>query len=529
MPSTEHSMQITDEVEEEIAEESFVTNQITVVWSLLSLTVCLTYWLQKYRFSRILPPSIAAMVLGMFVGLITNSIDSLSPPRFSPTAFLYGLLPPIVFSAGFSMKKRAFFKNFGSIITFAVVGTVISTLVFSGCTILLMKLGFVDEGKLGEDPQIKIFLYGSLISAIDPVATLSVFSDLDAPPLLYNLVFGESVLNDAVSIVLFRTFQGLLGAEIDSHTILNLVAKFCWISFGSLLVGIVVALGCAFVLKRFTPSEQEGGHSDGVIYEISIVFMGAYLAYLLAEAISFSGIVALFFSGIVHAHYSFHNITSDSQVAISKVATVLGFLCEIFVFEYLGLQVALIESQSIDLGILISGIPLCLISRGANIFPLAYLANKFRSNPIPYPVQAMQFTCGLRGAVSYALSAYLSKLSPSDSVETGTLVIVVLSTILFGGMTGPLMRLLHLQGVEDHEIENLGYNDMSQNPEAELQRVHREGNDHGGRDKSLESRWELIDNRFLKPYFGGRSPDANHEENGLLRSVSSEHLENHGE
>lgn len=109
-----------------------------------------------------------------------------------------------------------------------------------------------------------------------------------------------------------------------------------------------------------------------------------------------------------------------------------------------------------------SGIPLCLLSRAANIFPLAYIANKFRSVPIPYSVQMMQFMCGLRGtpnnspipwyvcaifegAVAYALSAYLSKINPSAAIESGTLVIVVLSTIFFGGGTGPLMRLLRLQ------------------------------------------------------------------------------------
>ena len=65
--------------------------------------------------------------------------------------------------------------------------------------------------------------------------------------------------------------------------------------------------------------------------------------------------MALFFSGIVHAHYAVHNISKDARVAVKKVANVLGFLCEIFVFEYLGLQVALIPRASIDVGIIISG------------------------------------------------------------------------------------------------------------------------------------------------------------------------------
>jgi len=68
-----------------------------------------------------------------------------------------------------------------------------------------------------------------------------------------------------------------------------------------------------------------------------------------------AGIVSLFFAGIVHAHYSYYNISSDSQIAINKVANVMAFICEIFVFEYLGLQVGLINRKSIDVGIIISG------------------------------------------------------------------------------------------------------------------------------------------------------------------------------
>jgi len=454
------------------------------------------------------------MVLGMLVGLVINSFDSLSPPKFSPTAFLYGLLPPIVFSAGFSMKKRSFFQNFGTIVTFAVIGTVISTLVFSLLTMFLMVIGAVNKAKIGSSPGTKIFLYGSLISAIDPVATLSVFSDMDAPPLLYNLVFGESVLNDAVAIVLFRTFEELLGKSFHWYTIFYVAAKFCWISFGSLAVGIAVGLVCAFVLKNFNPKTDNGSHSDGTMYEISIVFMGAYLAYLLAEAVSLSGIVALFFSGIVHAHYSFHNISSDAQIAISKVANVLAFICEIFVFEYLGLQVALIEYSSVDFGIVISGIPLCLLSRAANIFPLAHLANKFRSFPISYAVQAMQFTCGLRGAVAYALSAYLSKISPSESIETGTLVIVVLSTIIFGGGTGPMMRFLHLQGADDADLRRQGFRDTGRDPRNEQTRTELAD------AAPLETKWEKWDNKYVKPYFGGRLHTASNEGTALLASSS---------
>lgn len=89
--STQTEAAITEEVDKVLKEETFVTvstpfslrrkfpalqNQITVVWLLLSVTVCLTYWLQKYRISKVLPPSIAAMVLGVLVGIVINSFDS---------------------------------------------------------------------------------------------------------------------------------------------------------------------------------------------------------------------------------------------------------------------------------------------------------------------------------------------------------------------------------------------------------------------------------------------------------------------
>lgn len=116
-------------------------------------------------------------------------------------------------------------------------------------------------------------------------------------------------------------------------------------------------------------------------------------------------------------------------------------------------QVALIKMTSVDLGLLLSGIPLCLLSRAANVFPLAYLLNKYRRFPIPFRVQTMQWACGLRGAVAYALAAFMTQLpkaQPSEPIETATLIIVVFSTICFGGLTGPLMRLMRLQ-VHSHD------------------------------------------------------------------------------
>ncbi len=78
---------------------------------------------------------------------------------------------------------------------------------------------------------------GALISATDPVATLSIFSDMDVPPVLYNLVFGESVLNDATAIVLFRTLEEFYETPLFWGTVPLIFWRFFVIATGSIVIG----------------------------------------------------------------------------------------------------------------------------------------------------------------------------------------------------------------------------------------------------------------------------------------------------
>ena len=108
-------------------------------------------------------------------------------------------------------RRKHFFQNFTAITLFAVVGTFISTFIIAYATYTVGRLGWV---AVDVSSPAESLLFGALISAVNPVATLSVMDIImgaESPgekcdPLLYSLVFGESVLNDAVAIVLFHTF-----------------------------------------------------------------------------------------------------------------------------------------------------------------------------------------------------------------------------------------------------------------------------------------------------------------------------------
>ena len=100
------------------------------------------------------------MLLGVAAGGVVRLSGLAAPLRFSPSAFFYGLLPPIVFAAGVTLKKRSFFANIGTVLLFAVAGTAISTLVFGLATYCLVLLRVVKRKHLGPQPLIECMLFG---------------------------------------------------------------------------------------------------------------------------------------------------------------------------------------------------------------------------------------------------------------------------------------------------------------------------------------------------------------------------------
>ena len=535
--------------------------ELTVVWLLLIAVVVATYLIQSYRIT-LLPPSSSALLLGVFFGVVSRIFNLTHTLRFSPAAFFYALLPPIVFAAGFTLKKRSFFDNIGAILTFAVLGTFISAIVFGTVTYTLVLLHVISPASLGAAPFAECFMYGAAISSIDPVATLSVLAQSDTPPILYNLVFGESVLNDAVAIVLFRSIENAAGSSMNLMTVPRVLFQFCFLLVGSLVVGVGVGLACAFLLKRFdaywkggvvggdgigpvtgpgisnvgtsgvqgshggygsqglTISEQyratdagdEDAHGsvDPTMYEISILVMGSYLAYLVAEVVGMSGIVALFFTGICHSHYSYYNVSNETQVACRRLFEVGAFLCELFVFAYLGLQVATMN-HSFDFGLLVSGIPLAVFSRAVMIIPCTKLVNHYRKNKLPDNMMRMMWAVGLRGAVAYGLVVNMpSGHEKHDgeegigipAIETATLMIAVASSLVLGSATGPLLKYFDLEGKTDAEVYTKGWSDAY--ARGEVSQAASEQFDTS--PSKVHSKFKEIDHAILKPVFGGKTP-----------------------
>jgi sodium/hydrogen exchanger 8 len=284
-------------------------------------------------------------------------------------------------------------------------------------------------------------MFGALISAVDPVATLSIMgnSELNCDPLLYTLVFGESVLNDAVAIVLFKTFMMAYdsGEPFSSSTIPSILANFTGITLGSVFVGVGIGLICSYLCKHTEMHRYPE-------YEISMLFLFAYGSYSFAESLQLSGIMALFFCGVVLSHYNSYNLSPTSQVTAHNIFKSLSTLCEFFVFLFIGMGVCVGKFKNWNFFFIFLAMIICFIARFFNVFPLSAMANLGRTRIISRKMQCVMWFAGLRGAISFALSQNMPGEHKDLYIST-TLSIVIFTTIVCGGLTEPFMNKMGMR------------------------------------------------------------------------------------
>lgn len=409
---------------------------IFFVLCVLALGILLIHFMLLTNF-QYLPESVVIVFLGGLIGLIINLISDQKignwrkEEAFSPTAFFLVLLPPIIFESGYNLHKGNFFQNIGSILVFAIAGTTVSALIIGAGIYLLgladvaYRLSFVES-----------FAFGSLISAVDPVATVAIFHALDVDPVLNMLVFGESILNDAIAIVLTTSVLESNNPDMSpSEAVVSAFSRFCLMFFASAGIGVVFALISALLLKHVDLRKNPS-------LEFGMMLVFTYAPYALAEGIHLSGIMAILFCGVVMSHYTHYNLSTVTQITMQQTMRTLAFIAETCVFAYLGLAIFSFRHR-VELELVIWSLILCLIGRACNIFPLAVLVNRFREHKITKRMMFIMWFSGLRGAISYALSLHLEFSDETRHVIiTTTLIIVLVTTLIFGGSTMPLMKFL---------------------------------------------------------------------------------------
>lgn len=232
------------------------------------------------------------ILVGVVAGVFLQYLPHLQF-GFDETFFLRVMLPPIVFQASLAIDKPAFVFHWIPIMVFAVLGTIVST----ALTAMIVHHGSAYLGTLCPTiPLVESYAFGALISSIDPIATLSILSSLgiDEADTIYVLVFGESLLNDGVAVVLFNTLIHFMDDHmiIDSKAIWNGALNFMVVTIGSVSVGLLCGSFSVIYFRAFWGCQTP-------LVEVLVFFCWALIPFYICDDFEWSGIVAIVVAGFM--------------------------------------------------------------------------------------------------------------------------------------------------------------------------------------------------------------------------------------
>ncbi|XP_046397802.1 sodium/hydrogen exchanger 3-like isoform X12 [Ischnura elegans] len=392
------------------------------------------------KLSKMFPESCLLITVGVAIGvLLFHTTNAVHVSPLTPNTFFLYMLPPIILDAGYFMPNRLFFDHLGTILLFAVVGTIFNTLTIGAS---LWAVG--QSGLYGvETPLLEMLLFAALISAVDPVAVLAVFEEIHVNEILYIVVFGESLLNDAVTVVLYDMFEAYVKmgpGNILYTDILSGFASFLVVAVGGTIIGVIWGLLTGFV-TRFTNQVR--------VIEPIFIFVMAYLAYLNAEIFHMSGILAITFCGITMKNYVEANISHKSHTTVKYAMKMLSSSSETVIFMFLGVA-TVNDKHAWNTPFVLLTILFCSVFRAASVILLSAVANRFRLHKLERVEKFVMSYGGLRGAVAFALVLLIDKehvhLQPMFVTTT---IAVIYFTVFFQGITiKPLVKILNVKRAE---------------------------------------------------------------------------------
>jgi CPA1 family monovalent cation:H+ antiporter len=360
----------------------------------------------------------------VIVGLIISPMHFLPVVHISPDLILLIFLPALLFEAAWNLKLEQLRANFLPILTLAVVGVGLSV----GAIGLILRVG-------AGLPWASALLFGTMISATDPVSVLALFSKLGLPRRLTTIVEGESLFNDGTAVVVFRIILGfVMGTTLGSahELVWSSLREFGVVVFGGMAVGAVIGLLASTLTSYF----------DDHLLEITLTTIATYGSYLLAEGIQVSPVIAVLVTGLVIGNYGRQvGMSPTTQVAVNSFWEYAAFVVNSLVFLLIGLEIQLpVLAQHVSS--ICWGLLAMLLARAVAVYGLMPVTN-LAGTPLPFRWQHVLFWGGLRGSLSIALALSL----PTAITGRSQLVVMIFGAVIFSllvqGLTiAPLLKWL---------------------------------------------------------------------------------------
>lgn len=302
--------------------------------------------LTRFFFQKsVLPFTVVLLLIGLLLGVlgrfdylnvfeikgtvidfsfIDRSIDWAA--NIDPHLLLYVFLPILIFEAAFAMDVHVFKKTFINSTIMAVPGIILAIVLTA---LFVVGIYYFGVG-LGNWNWTIALLFGSVVSATDPVAVVSILKELGASKKLGTLIEGESLLNDGTAIVIFMViFVGLSGAVDNGN---SPIFEFFRVAFGGVVIGCVIGwVIIKWVKKVF----------NDMLVEISAIIAAAYLTFFVAEHFfHVSGVLALVAFGLVMASYGKTKISPEVQHFLHEFWELAAFIANTLIFLIVGVVIA---------------------------------------------------------------------------------------------------------------------------------------------------------------------------------------------
>lgn len=413
--------------------------EIAVVLIVVAATVLAGSWLaERFR----LPAPLVLIV----VGIVGSYLPFVPEVSLSPELVLYGILPPLLYTAAIQTSLIDFRNNKLTILSLSV-GLVLFT-----ATGVALFLWWLIPGL----PFAVAFALGAVVAPPDAVAATAVGRAIGLPRRLVTILEGESLLNDATALVSLRTalaVAGLSGAAAAEITPGEVALDFGWAVVGGVAVGVVVALVVEVVRRKL---------SSDPTFDTVLSFLIPFAAYVPAEKVHASGVIAVVTAGLVLGHRSPRSQPGASRLSERINWSSIQFLLENAVFLLIGLQVFYVieeaQKSSLSWGRITAAalgtLVVVLVMRPLWVFPYRWLTTKVlhQDSHKPWTYQAVLSWAGMRGVVTLAGALLLPLETDQRDVLVLIAVVVTVGTLLLQGTTLPwLARRLGVEGPDVRE------------------------------------------------------------------------------
>ncbi|MEW5827507.1 MAG: Na+/H+ antiporter [Chloroflexota bacterium] len=360
-----------------------------------------------------IPYTVGLVLIGLALTIVPRQdIDS----QDISTIIMALLVPPLVFEAAFHLRMDDLRRDLGFILLLAVPGVILTTLLVGG--VVAWGAGIALPSAL---------VFGALIAATDPVAVVALFRRLGAPKRLQVLLEGESLFNDGTAIVMFGLMVAI--AETGHFSLAQSLTEFLRVAGGGALVGLVLGMLISQLIGRI----------DDPLVETTLTTVLAFGAYISAELLHFSGVLAVVAAGILNGNVGPRGMSATTRLVVFNFWEYFAFLANSLIFLVIGLVIdtQLLFENWEAIGVAILAV---LGARAISVYGFSFFGKN-----INWKWRHVVYWGGLRGAISLALTLTIpAAIAGAEGLKAMAFGVVLFTLLVQGFSMDWLSRKLKL-------------------------------------------------------------------------------------